>query len=57
MRGVELERGMVATLRLRRIVIGAAVTESLRRVVLSMPTSPPWKDLLMTAASRIAALA
>jgi hypothetical protein len=54
--GTELARGMVATLRLRLLKIGATVTESLRRVVLSMPSSHPWKDLWMTAASRIAAL-
>jgi hypothetical protein len=54
--GTELARGMVATLRLRLLKIGATVTESLRRIVLSMPSSHPWKDLWMTVASRIAAL-
>lgn len=57
LRGTELERGMVATLRLRLMKIGATVKESVRRIVLSMPTSHPWKDLWMMAASRIAALA
>ncbi len=57
LRGTDLERGMVATLRVRLLKIGATVTESLRRVRLSMPSCHPWKDLWMTAASRIAALA
>jgi len=56
LRGTELARGMVATLRLRLIKIGATVTESVRRIVLSMPSSHPWKELWVTAASRIAAL-
>ncbi len=57
LQGTELERGMVATLRLRLLKIGATVTESLRRVRMSMPSCHPWKDLWMTAASRIAARA
>jgi len=55
--GTELERGMVATLRLRLLKIGATITESVRRVVVSMPSSYPWKDLWRQAATRVAAIA
>lgn len=54
--GTELERGMVATLRLRLLKIGATITESVRRVVVSMPSSHPWKDLWRKAAARVAAI-
>ena len=54
--GTELERGMVATLRLRLLKIGATITESVRRVVVSMPSSHPWKDLWRLAATRVAAI-
>lgn len=52
-----LERGMVATLRLRLLKIGATITESARRVVVSMSSSHPWKDLWIKAARRAAACA
>jgi len=55
--GTELRRAMVATLRLRLLKIGATITESVRRVVLSMPSSHPWKDLWRRAAAEVAALA
>jgi hypothetical protein len=55
--GTELERGMVCTLRLRLLKIGATIAESVRRVVISMPTSHPWKDLWRKAAARVAVLA
>ena len=55
LRGTELGRSMVATLRLRLMKIGATVTESVRRVVVSMPASHPWKDLWTKAASRVLA--
>lgn len=55
LRGTALERGMVATLRTQLLKIGATITESVRRVVVSMPTSHPWKDLWVTAARRVAA--
>jgi Transposase DDE domain group 1 len=57
LRGTSMERGMVGTLRLRLLKIGATVTESLRRIVVSMPIHHPWLDLWMTAAGRINALA
>jgi hypothetical protein len=57
LRGTDLERGMVATLRLRLIKIGATITESVRRVRVSMPSSHPWKDLWGKAANRVVALA
>jgi hypothetical protein len=55
MQGTALERGMVGTLRTQLLKIGATITESVRRVVVSMPTSHPWKDLWCTAARRVAA--
>ncbi len=55
LRGTELGRSMVATLRARLMKIGATVTESVRRVVVSMPVSHPWKDLWTIAASRVLA--
>ena len=56
LKGTELERGMVATLRPRLLKIGATVTESVRRVVISMPSFHPWKNLWALAARRVAAL-
>ena len=56
MRGTVLERSMVATLRTRLLKIGATITESVRRVVVSMPASHPWRELWGTAAGRVAAL-
>jgi hypothetical protein len=53
--GTALERGMVATLRNRLLKIGATITESVRRIVVSMPASHPWKNLWATAACRVAA--
>lgn len=57
LRGTELRRAMVATLRLRLLKVGATITESVRRVVVSMPSSHPWKDLWRRAAEVVAALA
>ncbi len=57
LRDTELGRSMVSTLRLRLMKIGASVTESVRRVVVSMPASHPWKDLWRKAAARVAAMA
>lgn len=54
--GTNLHRATVATLRLRLLKIGATVTESVRRVVVSMSLSHPWKDLWQRAATRVAAL-
>ena len=56
LKGTELERAMVATLRLRLLKIGATITESLRRVVVSMSSVHPWKDLWTMAARRVVAL-
>ena len=55
LQGTALERGMVATLRIRLLKIGATITESVRRVVVSMPASHPWKELWAIAACRVAA--
>jgi hypothetical protein len=57
LRRTELRRAMVGTLRLRLLRIGATITESVRRVVVSMPSSHPWKDLWRRAAAEVAALA
>jgi len=57
LRATELERGMLSTLRLKLLKIGATITESVRRVVVSMPSSHPWKDLWVKAARRVSALA
>ncbi len=57
LRGTALARAMVATLRLKLLKIGATVKESVRRVVISMPSHHPWKDLWRLAAKRVAALA
>ena len=46
----ELGRAMVATLRLKLLKIGATVKETWRRIVISLPTSHPWKDLWRRAA-------
>lgn len=54
MQGTALERGMVGTLRTRLLKIGATITESVRRVVISMPTAHPWQDLWIAAAGRVA---
>jgi hypothetical protein len=55
--GTELHRAMVGTLRLRLLKIGATIKESVRRIVISMPSSHPWKDLWRLAAERVAAIA
>ena len=57
LRGTELARGLVSTLRLKLLKIGATISESVRRVVISMPTSHPWKSLWAKAARRVRALA
>lgn len=57
LRGTELERGMVSTLRLKLFKIGATIAESVRRVVISMPTAHPWKNLWLEAARRVITLA
>lgn len=57
LRGTELERGMVCTLRLKLLKIGATISESARRIVISMSSSHPWKDLWAKAARRVIALA
>jgi len=52
-----LRRAMVSTLRLRLLKVGATITRSARRIVMSMPTSHPWKDLWRLAAERVVAIA
>ena len=53
----EFSRLMVGTLRTRLLKIGATVTETARRIVISMPTSYPWKDPWRRAAACVAAMA
>ncbi len=55
-RGTPLARCMVATLRQRLLTIGATIKETSRRIVISMPSSHPWKDLWRQAALRVAAI-
>ena len=57
LRDTELRRAMVNTLRLRLLKIGATITESVRRIVMSMPASFPWKDLWRRASTAIASMA
>ena len=57
LRGTSLGRGMVGTLRLKLLKIGATITESVRRIVVSMPSSHPWINLWRRAAQRVAAMA
>ena len=57
MEGTALSRAQVGTLRLRLFKVAALVRESVRRIVLSMPASFPWKSLWQAAACRAGALA
>ena len=54
--GSELARAQVWTLRERLVKIGALVQESVRRIVLRLPSSYPWKDLWQKAAHSVGAL-
>ena len=53
----EFSRSTVGTLRARLLQIGATVTETARRIVISMPSSYPWTDPWRRAAASIAAFA
>ena len=53
----DLKRSMVGTLRARLLKIGATITESARRIVISLPESYPWKDRWRKAAECVAAMA
>lgn len=55
MKATALWRAQVGTLRLRLFKVAALVTESVRRVVLSMPKCYPWRELWCTAARRLGA--
>jgi hypothetical protein len=52
----DLARAQVTTLREKLIRIGAVVKESVRRIVLSLPASYPWKKLWHEAAHSLGAL-
>lgn len=56
LRGTELARCLVSTLRLRLLKIGATITESVRRIVVSMSKAHPWACTWRVAAKRVAAL-
>jgi len=56
LRGTELARCLVSTLRLRLLKIGATITESVRRIVVSMSKAHPWASTWAVAAKRVAAL-
>ena len=53
-RGTSLARCMVGTLRIQLLKVGATIKETVRRIVVSMPTSHPWLDLWLQAAKRVA---
>jgi hypothetical protein len=53
----DLKRSMVGTLRVRLLKIGATITESVRRVVVSLPASYPWKQRWRQAAECVSAMA
>ena len=52
----DLARAQVSTLRERLLKIGAVVKESVRRIVLSLPASYPWKKLWHETAHGLGAL-
>ncbi len=52
----DLARAQVSTLREKLIKIGVVVKESVRRIVLSLPASYPWKKLWLEAAHGLGAL-
>ena len=52
----DFARAQVGTLRERLLKIGAVVKESVRRIVLSLPASYPWKSLWHEAAHGLGAL-
>jgi len=53
LKGTELERAQVNTIRLRLFKIGARITKSVRRVLISFASGYPWKELFQTAYWRI----
>jgi len=55
LRGTELERAQVATLRLRLLKIGAVVRESWRRIVLQLPSAHAFADAWRRAALAVGA--
>lgn len=55
--GTALQRVQVGTLRLRLFKVATLVQESVRRIVLSMPASFPWKSLWLATARRVGAAA
>jgi len=50
----EFSRSTVGTLRARLLKIGATVTETVRRIIISMPSNFPWKDPWRRAAACVA---
>jgi hypothetical protein len=56
LRGTELHRAQVGTLRLKLLKIAARVVESVRRVVLHMPRDFPWKLLWRRVALGVGAV-
>jgi hypothetical protein len=53
--GTEMARATCGTIRLRLLKIGAVVRTSVRRVVVSLSSAYPWKELVVVVASRIQA--
>ena len=53
LRGTELARAQVGSIRLKPLKIGARVTTSCRRIVLQLSSAFPLRDLFVRAASRL----
>jgi hypothetical protein len=56
LRGTELEHAQAGTIRTRLLKIGAVVTLSVRRVVLSLSAASPMKELFARIAEQVAAV-
>jgi hypothetical protein len=55
LRGTELEHAQAGTIRTRLLKIGAVVTLSVRRIVLSLSAATPVRELLVRIAAQVAA--
>ena len=55
LRGTELERAQAGTIRTRLLKVGAVVTLSVRRIVLSLSAASPMRELFARVAEQVAA--
>lgn len=53
LKGTELARAQVCTLRMRLLKVAVVMKESVRRILLTFPRSYPWQELWCRAAQRI----